>query len=86
MSHFLMFFKRKSVEYWMKHEKKLRAEVQFNLRVSLILIPTYMLLWHFQIVLFIVLVSISGYIFFNLIVSLLALQEVKARLGRPNDS
>ena len=86
MSQVAMFFARKSVEYWIEHEKELRKDIRFDLWISLALIPLYVFLWHYQIVLFIVTVSITGFIFFDLVVKFLSLQEVKIRLGRQNDS
>jgi hypothetical protein len=81
-----MFFKRKSVEYWVEHEQELRKDLRLNLWISLALIPIYVVLWHYQMVLLFVVASITGFVFFELIVDFLSLQEVKVRLRRINDS
>ncbi len=56
-----------------------------NLWFALILIPVYVILWHFQIIMFLVTLTITGHIFLEIIFGFLALKEIQVRKKRLYD-
>ncbi len=82
----MKLFKRKPVEYWIKHQQKLKKDIKLKSRIALFLIVLYILLGAYNILLLVIVISITGYIFLDLFIDILSIEEVKTRLRSTIDS